>query len=102
MCKNKSSTHSHQYLRRPENGNRNQHCQPSTASELPISSKERLIIRLQNVIRNNKDYAGSLLTLAAQSAHLGAHDTALLIMFAKESAERQCQDLEKALALLEL
>jgi len=80
-------------------GHHRHHDLPAEAA-VSISAKGKLIIRLEHLVRHNKEHADSYRNLAGEAAELGADEASRLIAAAAENIERQNQDLENALSLL--
>jgi hypothetical protein len=81
-------------------GGHHHHNDLSAEAAVSISAKEKLTIRLEHLVRHNKEHADSYRNLAGEAAELGAERASWLIAAAAENVARQNQDLEDALSLL--
>ncbi len=99
MRQDHSSSQYHHDSHHHENPGDHHHGLPAE-EVVSIAAKGKLAIRLEHMIRHNKEHADSYRNLAGEAAELGADEASLLIAAAAENAARQNQDLENALALL--
>lgn len=76
------------------------HHDGSPAKALPLSAKERLIIRLEHTVRHNGEHADFYEELANAAVAAGAEEAARQIRAAIACITRQNEHLEKALAFL--
>ena len=81
-------------------GDHRHHNDLPAEAAVSISAKEKLTIRLEHLVRHNKEHADSYRNLAGEAAELGADQASRLIAAAAENVARQNQDLENALSLL--
>ncbi len=99
MRRDHASSQCHHDSHHHENAGDHPHDLPAEAA-VSISANEKLTIRLEHLVRHNKEHANSYRNLAGEAAELGADQASRLIAAAAENVARQNLDLEKALSLL--
>ena len=100
MCQDNSSHHHHPHSHHHENVSGHHHHDMHGEASTPLSTKEKLFIRLEHFIVHNKEHAGYYKNLADAAVEMGAKEVAQLIATAAKDIQRQNQNLEKALNIL--
>jgi hypothetical protein len=75
--------------------------EPSHLEKRVLSPKDKLIIRLKNLINHNQDHGATYRMMADQAKELGATDAARHILEVAEQNAYQNETLESALAALD-
>lgn len=99
MCREDSgpSHHGHHHHGDEEHSH---HQNDHEAGGPPLSSVERLIIRLQHSIRHNRDHAATYRSMAEDARQIGAQEAARWIRDAAEQSDRQTEALDNAMRAL--
>ena len=101
MRRDHASSQCHHDSHHHENAGGHHHHDDSPAeAAVSISAKEKLTIRLEHLVRHNKEHADSYRNLAGEAAELGADHATLTDSGGSRDVARQNQDLENALSLL--
>jgi hypothetical protein len=112
MCRDHSSSHDHQgsphhettddHHHHHDDGHHVHHHPHDVPDEkaASVSTKAKLLTRLEHHIRHNQEHADFYRKLAGEAAGLGVMEAARLILVAAEDTDCQNQNLEKALSLM--
>jgi hypothetical protein len=104
MCKHNCESHGHHdhdhHHHHETSDHHHHHDEKHEAASPLLSSKERLVKRLEVYVHHNIDHAASYENLVDEAIELGGEQAAQLIRAAAEFTARQNENLEKALSIL--
>jgi hypothetical protein len=96
------SDHDHDHDHHHHHGNTHHHCQHEASHEQisALSSKDRLILRLEYLLRHNQEHVNTYGNLVKEAEALGEDEAAQMILAASGYIGRQNEHLVKTLLIL--